>query len=159
MPSDDFGWRYGDLRQSWRYILRAILGILFIWAALAKIGDLAGFASQVHNFRLMPRQIENLFAMTLPWVELLAGVALVLNQVPRAANLVLGSLLVVFLVAIVSALLRKLDIECGCFGTHDAGSTGWKTLARDLAFLALAWFGHPRLRTSKQDASRSMEAA
>ena len=128
----------------WRYIVRAVLGVLFIWAALAKISDLSGFAAEVHNFRMIPLALENLFAMTLPWIELVAGVALVLNVAPRAATAVLGFLLVVFLIAIVSAIIRNLDIACGCFGTSDASQTGWITLLRDLGFIALAVLGWPR---------------
>ena len=50
-----------------------VLGILFGWAALAKLADLSAFALQVHNFRLLPIAAENLVAMLLPWVELVAG--------------------------------------------------------------------------------------
>jgi len=128
----------------WRYLFRLALGGLFIWAALNKIADLNAFAGDVHNFRVLPLAIENLFAMTVPWVELVAGVALVANVAVRASIVVLGGLLVVFLAAIVGALVRNLDIACGCFGTHDAETTGWITLGRDLAFLALAFLGYPR---------------
>ena len=130
--------------RDWRYVFRAILGVLFIWAALAKIGDLPAFAGQIHNFRILPVAVENLFAVTLPWIELVAGLALVTNLAPRAGLLVLGGLLLVFFVAILSAMARKLDIACGCFGTQDAGTTGLMTLIRDIGFLALAVIGYPR---------------
>jgi uncharacterized membrane protein YphA (DoxX/SURF4 family) len=133
----------GTESLGWRYGFRLLLGVLFIWAALAKIADLPGFAGQVHNFRILPLALENLFAMILPWVELVAGVALVLNLAPRAGVQLLAGFLVIFLIAIVSAIIRNLDIECGCFGTKDAGTTGWITLARDVAFLALAALGFP----------------
>jgi uncharacterized membrane protein YphA (DoxX/SURF4 family) len=128
----------------WRYGCRFLLGALFIWAALGKIADLPGFASSVHNFRLIPLPVENLFAIVLPWIEVVAAILLVLNIAPRSGLLILGGLLVVFLVAILSAILRNLDIACGCFGTHDAARTGWVTLLRDLAMLALAVLGWPR---------------
>lgn len=132
-----------DSHFGWRYLLRLALGVVFIWAALAKIADPGSFSSQIHNFRMLPVALENIFALTLPWVELVAGLALVANIVPRAATQLLGALLVVFMVAIVAALARKLDIDCGCFGTEDAAKTGWVTLGRDVVFLALAVFGHP----------------
>lgn len=128
---------------SWRYLFRFALGALFLWASLAKIADLGRFAADIHNFRLVPIPLENLFAMTLPWVELLAGVLLVLNVAPKAGVIILGGLLLVFMVAIVSAMVRDLDIACGCFGTSDAAETGWITLFRDLGFLALAILGYP----------------
>lgn len=128
----------------WRYYFRAAFGLVFIWAALAKIADLSGFANDVHNFRLLPLALENVFAMTIPWIELVAGVALIMNVAPRSGLLVLGVLLVVFMGAILLAIIRNLDIDCGCFGTSDASKTGWTTLIRDVAFLVLAILGWPR---------------
>jgi putative oxidoreductase len=134
----------GTLLQDWRYLIRFALGALFIWAALAKIADVPGFVAEVHNFRMVPVALENIFAMTLPWIELIAGVALILNLAPRSGLIVLGGLLVVFFVAILSAIIRNLDISCGCFGTSDASRTGWITLIRDVVFLAMAFFGWPK---------------
>ena len=128
----------------WRYLLRVVLGLVFIWAALAKIGDVSGFALEIHNYRVTPLALENIFAMTIPWIELVAGVALLLNLAPRAGTLVLGAMLILFTILILSAIVRGLDIACGCFGTSDAARTGWETLLRDIAFLAMAWFGYPR---------------
>ena len=130
--------------HDWRYYFRLAFGVAFIWAALAKVGDLGAFAGDVHNFRIVPLALENIFAMTLPWIELVAGVALIFNVAPRSGLIVLGGLLVVFMGAIVSALIRNLDIDCGCFGTNDASQTGWMTLIRDVGFLALAVLGWPR---------------
>ncbi len=143
----------------WRYLLRIALGIVFIWAALSKIADPAGFASQIHNYRLLPVPLENLLAMTLPWIELVGGLALVLNLSPRGGTLLLGGLCVVFFVAIGQAVARNLDIDCGCFGTKDASSTGWMALGRDVVFLALAWFGYPRRpRDDRAPVTRRAEA-
>jgi uncharacterized membrane protein YphA (DoxX/SURF4 family) len=86
--------------------------------------------------------------MTLPWIEVLAGLALVLNFAPRAGSVILGVMLVVFIGAILSAMARNLDIACGCFGTSDATRTGWIAFLRDAAFLALAWIGYPRGRAT-----------
>ena len=133
----------------WRYLPRLALGVIFIWASLAKIGNIDGFASDLHHYRLLPLAAQNLFAMTLPWIEFLAGLALVVNVAPRAGSLVLGVMLAVFIAAILSAMARGLDIACGCFGTADATRTGWVAFARDLAFLTLAWLGYPRERLGK----------
>jgi putative oxidoreductase len=127
----------------WRYLFRFALAVLFLWAALAKIGDLNGFARNVHNFHMLPIAVENLFGMTLPWIELVAGLLLVVNVAPRSGVLVLGALLLIFLVAIVAAIARHIDIACGCFGTKDAETTGVITLLRDLGLLALAVLGYP----------------
>ncbi len=132
----------------WRYAPRFLLGALFLWASLAKIGNIDGFATDLHHYRILPLALENILAMMLPWIEVLAGLALVLNFAPRAGSVILGVMLVVFIAAILSAMARDLDIACGCFGTADATRTGWIALLRDLGFLALAWVGYPRERVT-----------
>jgi len=125
---------------------RVALGVLFAWAALAKIGDSRAFAEQVHNFRLLPVALENLAAMTLPWIELVAALALVLGVRARAGAVIVTTLLAVFTAAVLSALARGLDIECGCFGTSDATRVGWAKVAQNLAMLALGALGSLRAR-------------
>ena len=122
------------------------IGAIFLYAALPKIGDVSAFAKQVHNYRMVPIALENLFAMTLPWIELVAGLGLVLGIRARAGATLSAGLMVVFLVAIGQAVARGLDIECGCFGTTDASQVGVKRLAEDVLFLALAAVGSLRAR-------------
>ena len=109
-------------------VSQIVIGVVFLAAALAKIGDMATFASQIHTFRIVPVWSENLVAMTLPWVELVAGLCLVLGIRARGAAILATILMVVFLVAVGQAVGRDLDIECGCFGTADAARVGTQKL-------------------------------
>lgn len=120
---------------------QVLLGLLFVYAALAKIVDVPAMAKEVHNFHLVPLWSENLVAMTVPWIELVAGLALVLGVAPRAGAWVTGALLVVFTVGVVAAMARGLSFECGCFGTANATRIGWAKLAENLGMLALAGIG------------------
>jgi uncharacterized membrane protein YphA (DoxX/SURF4 family) len=123
-----------------------ILGLLFLVASLAKIVDVTSLASQVHNFRLVPLWSEHLVAMTLPWIELMAGLALVLGIRARAGAWVAGALLLAFTFGIVLAMARGLNFECGCFGTADGTRVGWTKLGENLGMLALAVVGSLRPR-------------
>jgi putative oxidoreductase len=123
-----------------------LLGVLFLIAALAKIVDTASLAREVHNFRIVPFWSEHLVAMTLPWIELVAGLALVLGIRPRAGAWVVGVLLLGFTVGVALAMARGLNFECGCFGTADATRIGWTKLAENLGMLALAALGSLRRR-------------
>lgn len=121
-------------------VLVAQLGIavVFLAAALGKIGDPDAFAKQIHYFRLLPIGCENLLAITLPWVELMAALALLLRYRPRAGAVVCAALMGVFLFAVGAAVARGLDIGCGCFGTSDASRVGTAKLIENVALLALA---------------------
>ena len=68
-------------------ILRLIIGGIFVFSAIAKIGnvqvshahgiqfshvpDLAQFAQAVGNYHVPPRALNNLVAITLPWITAL----------------------------------------------------------------------------------------
>ncbi len=129
---------------SHRFVVRGsqiVMGLVFAWAALAKLGDLRAFADQVHNFRMVPIFAENIVALSLPWIELVAALALILGIRARAGAVVVTGLLAAFTVAIIVALLRGLDIECGCFGTSDGSRVGLVKIAQNLGLLALGWIG------------------
>ncbi len=118
-----------------------VLGLLFLAAALAKIVDVASLAKEVHNFHLAPFWSEHLLAMTLPWIELMAGLALTLGIRPRAGAWVAGVLLVVFTAGVALAMARGLNFHCGCFGTADSTRIGWAKLGENVGMLALAVLG------------------
>jgi uncharacterized membrane protein YphA (DoxX/SURF4 family) len=123
-----------------------LLGLLFLAASLAKILDVASLAREVHNFHLAPFWSEHLLAMTLPWIELVAGLSLVLGIRPRAGAWVAGALLVVFTIGVAAALARGLNFECGCFGTAAGTRIGWGKLGENAGMIVLAALGSRRPR-------------
>ncbi len=126
-------------------LARLGIGAVFIAAALAKIGDIATFALNVHNFRIVPIWSENLVATTLPWIELVLGLALVTGIRARAGAVLGTALMAVFVAAVGQALVRGLDIECGCFGTADATRVGLTKLAENAALTVAAAYAALRL--------------
>jgi uncharacterized membrane protein YphA (DoxX/SURF4 family) len=115
--------------------LRILLGAVFVFAGALKIFDPVGFAENIEHYRLLPHDMINLVAMTLPWIELIAGLMLIMGFWIRASAGVITLLCLAFLVAIGQALARGLDISCGCFGTVEASKIGAKNLLLDLACL------------------------
>jgi len=120
------------------------LGIFFVVAALPKIADPPSFAHMVYNYRLLPGPLVNPASLTMPWAELLMGVALICGIWRRTAASLVGALLVVFIVAISFNLLRGNAIDCGCFDVADAGKSVeerfhdmWIVILRDAGMLLL----------------------
>ena len=101
-------------------LLRVALGVVFIAASLDKIQNPENFAANITNYRLMPYQLINFVAVTLPWLEVVTGSFLVMGIWIRANALLASAMLAVFSTAILQALLRNLDISCGCFSTDPA---------------------------------------
>src|SRR5258706_15776109 len=126
-------------------LARMALGAVFIIAAAPKIADPPSFAHMMSNYKLLPAPAVNGFALFLPWLEILAGLALVSGIFWRTAVKFAAALLVVFILAIGINPARDHAVQCGCFDVHAAekthaqliGEMKW-VLARDAGLLALA---------------------
>ncbi len=121
-------------------LLRLALGGVFICAGALKIVDAQNFARDIQHYQLTPWIVSALIAVYLPWLEVLAGLALIVRRLPLGAALALVAMNAVFLIAIVSAWARGLDISCGCFGKEEQNiQTHFPQLIlRDTALLAAA---------------------
>jgi uncharacterized membrane protein YphA (DoxX/SURF4 family) len=105
------------------------LGLFFVVAALPKLVDPPSFAHMIYNYRLVPGSLVNLMALAMPWLELLAGLALILGIWTRTSALLVGALLLVFVAAIALNLARGNAIDCGCFDVTAANRTVAERLA------------------------------
>ena len=136
-------------------LVRIALGVAFVYAALAKVPNMAAFAEDVANYRLVPAVAVPALASALVGLELLAGLALVVGLAPRGAAAVVSVLLATFVLALSQALVRGIDLDCGCFGGK--GPVSWSAVVRDLALLAagvlIVWLGPGRLRGEAQRAT------
>jgi len=119
-------------------LFRLALGATFIYASLDKIAHPDQFARIVYNYKILPHFLINIFAVTLPWIEFLAGSLLILGIFTESASLLVCFLLTVFIVAISINLFRGINLNCGCFSTDPAGKKeGATLLIKDFIFLYL----------------------
>jgi uncharacterized membrane protein YphA (DoxX/SURF4 family) len=117
-------------------LFRVALGAVFIVASLDKIQNPEAFATTIANYRVLPYTCINGIAIVLPWLEVIIGTLLVLGVWVRAGTIIAWGLLLVFSTAISHALVRGLDISCGCFTTNpDAEKMSLWTLIWDLIWL------------------------
>lgn len=131
-------------------VLRLLLGAFFVYASLDKIASPAGFARIVYQWQVAGPVPSNLVAVTLPWVELVAGLLLIVGVWRREAALVVALMLVVFLGAAASVLARGIDVQnCGCVSVAKEAvesawppawtkGVGWFLVLRNLLMLAAA---------------------
>jgi len=123
-----------------RVIARIALGGLFVFAGVAKAYDPGEFATEIQKYNLLPWVPGVALALYLPWLEILAGLLLALKIFERGALIVLTVLLVIFTLALGSAMVRGLDIDCGCFGKAFTSTGTTFPLVRNLVLLILAGF-------------------
>lgn len=127
-----------------RAIARFGLGATFVYAAVAKISDPPAFAHEVFNYRLLPGAAVNALALWLPWIELVAGIAVLAGFWQKPSIGILSVLLVVFIGGISINLARGRAIDCGCFGGKPTRTEAERlfdmkaVIARDVGLLLLA---------------------
>ena len=124
--------------KRWLLVIgRLILGVIFVYAAYAKLrAPWIEFAGSLAAFRLLPDNLLEPIARTLPAFELILGLGLISGIWQRWFSLVASLLLLLFFSVMVRSYAMGLQIDCGCCGPGEA--LGPKTLARDFTMLALA---------------------
>jgi len=115
-------------------IFRLVLGGLFVYAGVVKVLDPLDFAQNIRNYRLVGQSLSFMAAVVLPWLEILAGVALAAGIWKRASALIITGLLVFFILLTLVTIARGLDVECGCFGALSRKS-GFGVILEDLGML------------------------
>jgi uncharacterized membrane protein YphA (DoxX/SURF4 family) len=148
-------------------LLRVALGGVFLFAAYNKLGAPLSFSESIEAFHFdLPDWLTLLSTFAVPWTEVFCGVAIVLGLWSRAAATVFTLLIAVFTIGIVSAILRHLPLDCGCFGKfklYCEGPIGWCKVLENLVLAAAALIlvvcGGGRLALDRLFQSRATRAA
>jgi uncharacterized membrane protein len=98
-----------------RSLLCGLIAAILVWAAIGKISNLQEFYSLMLGYRLpIPLPLLRVAAMTLPWLELITGILLMLESTRSAALAWASALFALFAAVTLQAWLRGLHINCGC---------------------------------------------
>lgn len=155
-------------RSEWRdgvsLLVRLGLGGVLVVAGWLKAVDPVQSALAVEAYKILPTDIAVIVGHTMPWAEIAIGLLLVVGLATRWAAIAAAVLMVVFIAGVISAWVRGLAIDCGCFGGGgdiDPEQTAYpQEILRDTIYLAgAAWLVyHPRSWWSL-DRWRSMDLA
>lgn len=117
--------------------LRVFIGGYFVYAAVPKIMEPLAFATSIGHYGLMPNWLVNAYALVIPWLELLAGGALVVGYRVRTSAALSGIMLVMFTVAVAWAVAWGLKIDCGCFGAEGGEEVSWLKVLKNTAMIGM----------------------
>ncbi|ACM19179.1 hypothetical protein Geob_0817 [Geotalea daltonii FRC-32] len=132
-------------------IIRVALGTVFVYAGALKADDIVAFAGNIAAYQLLPYWANYLAAAILPWLEICCGLLLIIGWRLRAASALVILLNVVFIIALSAALVRGLDIDCGCFKQGGGDKTSaWQALLRDVVLLAAAIVVYLKAKPERQ---------
>ena len=131
-------------RESGIWIYRIMVGVLFVFSGFVKADDPLGFSYKLHEY--FAKDALNLpwldkfsfgFAFTLPLIEMILGLMLLLGA-KRILTMILILLMLVFFTFLTwyTAHYNKV-LECGCFG--DAiPMTSWQSFGKNVILLFMS---------------------
>lgn len=121
------------------WICRLALAGVFLYAAWSKLIDPYAFASNTYAYRLVPPVVATATGIALPAIEVLAALAVLTGIWWRGGVLLIAGMLAFFVFAVFQAILRGIDIHCGCFGKA-SHKVSFLLIAQDQALLVAALF-------------------
>lgn len=109
--------------MSWALLAaRMAVAAVYLYAGAVKVADPAGFAEAIARYQLTPDWFNGLASRWLPWLEILAGLSLASGTLTRGGAGILAGLSALFAAAVASAVVRGLDVSCGCgLGENEVG--------------------------------------
>ena len=120
---------------------RIVLGVVLIYASIDKIIHPDAFAKLIGNYNVLPFGLENVVAIILPTLELIVGCCLILGIMLDGSAIITAGMMGMFIIALSQAMIRGIDIDCGCFkvSVENAGSqVGYRRIIEDIIFLGLS---------------------
>ena len=120
-------------------LIRIFLAFIFIYAGVQKISNPSDFSQAIANYKLLPIGLVNIFALGLPWIEVISGILLLFGILVKENSFIISLLLAVFIGAIIISLARGLDITCGCFGTINGSKIGVIKILENLGLFILGF--------------------
>lgn len=120
-------------------VLRIAAGLTLTGASLDKIGDPLAFYHHLQEcFYFIPKDLQPLTAVVIPWVEFFTGLLILLRFQRRGALLIFCVLMFLYTLSIGWDVAHGIDCNCSCFDKTSTEKMSWLTVLRDLLFL---WIG------------------
>lgn len=131
--------------------IRLFLAGFFVWTGIKKLEDLSAFTESVGNFQFywevewagetrnfFAEPIDAIIAYTVPWLEIVAALALLLPWMRAAGGVTLVVLLASFNGALVYAWNLGIEnLQCGCHGVSEESTNYTLKIASNFGLMAL----------------------
>jgi putative oxidoreductase len=127
-------------RRNIFFLVRIILGIVFLISSYSKLKDPIGFVQAIENYKIFGALLSRWGAIFIPALEFILAILLITGRWMKETFIITAALFTIFDVMIIQAYLRGLDISCGCFGSSHSPIDIWKFVENGM-FTALAITG------------------
>lgn len=116
---------------------RIIVGMMFLIVGIGKISNAAEFAKEIGNYGILPEQFLNIASISVAWLELLIGLFFLFGVEIKASGLLIFLLLFVFTTAVIIAMAKGLNINCGCYSNIASQKVGMPKVFENVGMMIL----------------------
>jgi hypothetical protein len=96
--------------------LRVFFGSVFVFSGSLKLFHTNEFIKAISYYRLLPEEVEVGIAFIIIISEIILGCLACFNLWVWRSIFILLVMLGIFTLAMMSAVIRGIDLSCGCFG-------------------------------------------
>ena len=124
------------MKQRLAYLLKLLLGILFIFSAILKVADMDRFEIYVYSYHFFSLNISFLVARAAIIVELVLGIGLLSNRLHKLMWWGSVLMLIGYTGLLVYALVLGRTDNCHCFGDF-LRFNPWQSIIKNVVLLVL----------------------
>jgi len=142
-------------------LVRCLLGAIFVVAGALKISAPGDFHTDLAAYAIpLPDFTVRLIAVAFPFLEIFCGAALLVGYWPETVGALAAGLCLGFVLMLGQAVLRGLELNCGCLGNVESGWFQQPPVALARAALMLwaavwSWWQSSDARAAARLASRA----
>ena len=100
------------------FLVHWTIAILFSVSAYLHLSNPVAFFESIIKYKLVSSSVAAFVATVLPAAMVVISIWLIIGVHKRATAFAASILLAAFFGAQASAVIRGLEIDCGCYGTH-----------------------------------------
>jgi len=121
-------------------IFRWLLGGIYLFAGGTKVFSLVLFKATILAYFNIPEYLALAIALVFPWLEILAGLSLVIGWKTKYSSIFLFLLSLFFFGQMILNYSNILPYGCGCFGFSGPEKISIYHVTRDFSIAFLAGF-------------------
>jgi putative oxidoreductase len=118
-----------------------LAGVLIL-SSLIHVQNPYAYLSSIYAYSIVPSLLGVVIAVLFPSLQITLGlVFLFCRRDWKPAFVLSGALMLLFTVVQIVALIRGLNISCGCFGRPEENPIDWLTVSRTALLMLTAFVG------------------
>ena len=113
---------------------------IFLFAGIMKLVNFGDFPEEIARYHVLPESLILYAALYLVFFEIFVAIAILIPKFRVNGAFCVFFLMMLFCLAIIYAMIRGIDVTCGCFGSNGSAflSNGFAFLFRDIILLLMS---------------------